>query len=188
MKQARLEYLNTENLVSKERVQENDKSHDRLLRVKQGKYEQKKLLKELTQRYEVYERHQKEKQSYDASKEFLSTSAADSTTNFNKATAAQQESRVSQQKQNNVLINPKTSKRIFHPNSKILIVDPERQKDFLGLAPNIVDSKLKQRQNEDPKEFELHIHSAPNLKQRGLFSRYYTGGPLKCDYESTSVN
>ena len=183
-----MEYLNTDNLMSKTRVHENDIIHDRFARVKQGKQEQRKLLKELTQRYETYQKRQVEKSATHDSKSSADITAGDSMTNYKRVATDQQNSRVIQQKQNSQFINPKTSKRLFHPNSKLLIVDPERQKDFLGLAPNIVDSKLKQRQNEDPKEFELHIHSSSNLKQKDLFSRYYSGGPPALDYESISVN
>ena len=182
MQKARMEYLHEDNLRNKKKVQQYDESHARLLRVAMGKEEQSRMLREMAQRYETYEKRRKEKES----------AANPERSDAGKKTLPREKSppgvNTSHHRTTSQLLDVKTSKRVHHPSSKILITTEERQKDFLGLAPNIVDPKLMKRANEDPKEYLLQIRSALPLKNKKLFSKYYSGGPPEYEYESNSVS
>jgi hypothetical protein len=178
MQKARMEYLHADNYMIKKKVQHNDEAHSRLLRVAHGKEEQHRMLREMIQKYEHFEKRRLEK----GSNEHPKTEEDEHILPVNKKSTLPKV-----EKKAHHLIDVKASKRLYHPNSKLLIINEERQKDFLGLAPNIVDPKLTKRTNEDPKEFSLQIRSALPLKNKKLFSKYYTGGPPEYEYDSNSV-
>ena len=189
MQSARMEYLNIENEQSKRRVQENDEVYQKNQRVKLGMAEQQRMLKEMTQKIESYERHQNRRKTMAAtSASFVNnTQILGEVVTQNAPGSKPLHRRMSLKQQKNLVIDVKHSKRAKHPGSKLLIKREEGPKDFLGLASGVVDPKLEKRQNEDPKEYALQIHSSPTLKNRGLFSRFYSGGPPEFEYESTSV-
>ena len=182
-----MEYLQADNSMSKLRVKENDEVHERLMRIKYGKEEQQKMLKDILHRYETYQRRQHEKSIQEEQKSLQNVQSKDQIKNSEQKNL-RQGTQAPLRKRNNLVIDAKASKRLHHPSSKLLIVNEERQKDFLGLAPNIVDPKLKNRGNEDPKEFMIHINSAPSLKRKDLFTHFYSGGPPEYEYESNSVS
>lgn len=186
---ARMEYLNFENALSKKRVQENDELYARNQRVKQGRIEQQRMLKEISQKIESYQKHQIQNRR----KTLAVSSNSLATTSLQEVIAPRAPEnkplhrRTSLKPKQNLVIDVKYSKRAHHPSSKLLIANEDRQKEFLGLAPGVVDPKLSKRQNEDPKEFALQIHSSPALKNKDLFSRFYSGGPPEFEYDSASV-
>ena len=176
-------------------VQENEAILNQLIRVKKGAIEQKKMRKEMQNRIEIYERRKalERKSTVDESSVELNKSGFAAKKPTTPARTDVRQRRVNSAQsfsfQNKTqLFDPKISKRMHHPSSK-LILDPEnRTHDFIGLSAGIVEPKLLKRQNEKPEEFALKIHSSLKLKNPSFFAKYYAGGPSKYDLESGSVS
>lgn len=185
-----MDYLNQENARIRQKVENNNEKHEQYLRVKYGQEEQERMLKEMTQKYENYEKRMKnrDKSPGDISMSTQRVGSLDEIKNPKDTSQAKSPKHAVVRKKSEQVINVKAAKRYNHPSSKLLIINPERQKDYLGLAANIVDPKISKRKNEDPKEYMLQIHSAPSLKNPHLFSRFYSGGPPEFDYEAPLVS
>ena len=189
IQKARIEYLNSDNLLSKRKVQENNEKHEQQQRVRFGQEEQKRMLKEMAQKFENYEKRKtnKEKASGETSRSRLYSESNEEVRKHKSPDMVSKNNLPTQKKKSTNVIDVTSSKRFHHPSSKLIINSEDRQKDFLGLIPMIADQKMNKRANEDPRQYSLQIHSSPNLKKPQLFSRYYSGGPPEYEDKSTNV-
>lgn len=170
--------------MTKKKVHDNNEKHERNLRIQYGQEEQARLVKDMSQRYENYEKRKKAKEKTSRDTSMTTTEESKKLKSPDSERTA---SKAKKKATKNIVIDVNASKRYNHPSSKILIINEERQKDFLGLIPSVADPKLSKRVNEDPNQFSLQIHSSPTLKGKQLFSRYYSGGPPEYEYEGTTV-
>ena len=181
-------YLNAENIISKKKVQTNDEIYEKNQQIKLGRTEQEHMLKEMTRRVESYQKHKsKKKKSGERLKSFAHITATEKPMSPKPSQDKTFLRRMSLKSNNYSAINVDALKRANHPNSKLLMLHEERPKEFLELTPGMVDLRIDKRLHEDPKAFEMRINSPVGLKNKDLFSRYYSGGPLEYDNQPVSV-